>query len=133
MWPWFHEFMGAVRFKNYIATFVTGTVIVEDRKHPTMRGIDSPFVIEDEEWYTYDVSPRPNVHVLASVDEKTYSPPSDIKMGDHPVVWTNQRYKARIVYIFMGHHPGLFDNQAFTNIFRNAIFWAAGAEENSKE
>ena len=34
------------------------------------------------EWYTYDKSPRPNVRVLASVDEATYTPASDIKMGD---------------------------------------------------
>lgn len=132
MWPWFHEFMGEVRFKNYIATFVTGTVTVEDRKHPAMSGVDSPFVIENEEWYTYDTSARPHVHVLASVDEKTYSPSTDIKMGDHPVIWTNEHYKARNIYIFMGHHPELFDNQAFTKIFRNSIFWAAGRQENSK-
>ena len=126
MWPWFHQFMGGIRFKNYIATFVTGMVIVEDKNHPAMRGIASPFVIENEEWYTYDTSPRPNVHVLASVDEKTYKPSTDLKMGDHPVIWTNEHYKAKNIYIFMGHHPELFDNQAFTNIFKNSILWAAG-------
>jgi type 1 glutamine amidotransferase len=25
----------------------------------------------------------------------------------------------------MGHHPELFDNTAFTTLFRNSIFWAA--------
>ena len=126
MWPWFHEFMGGVRFKNYIATFVTGTVTIEDKNHPAMKGVKSPFVIENEEWYTYDQSPRPNVHVLASVDEKTYTPSADIKMGDHPVIWTNDHLKARNIYIFMGHHAELFDNAAFTQIFKNSIFWAAG-------
>jgi type 1 glutamine amidotransferase len=76
MWPWFHEFMGGVRFKNYIATFVTGAVMVEDK--------------------------------------------------DHPVIWTNERVKARTVYIFMGHHPELLENQAFTQIFKNSLFWAVG-------
>jgi type 1 glutamine amidotransferase len=131
MWPWFHDFMGGVRFKDYIATFVTGTVTVEDPRHPTMKNIPSPFVVEDEEWYTYDTTPRPNVHVLASVDEKTYTPATSIKMGDHPVIWTNEHYKARNIYIFMGHHPELFGNQAFTLIFRNSIFWAAGVTEKS--
>jgi uncharacterized protein len=129
MWPWFHEFMGGVRFKNYIATFVTGTVSVEDKNHPAMKDIASPFVIEKEEWYTYDTSPRPSVHVLASVDEKTYVPSTDLKMGDHPVIWTNEHYKARNIYIFMGHHPELFDNQVFTKIFENSVFWAAGQQE----
>ncbi len=128
MWPWFHDFMGGIRFKDYIATFVTGTVTVEAPDHPVMRGVPSPFVIKDEEWYTYDKSPRPNVHVLASVDEKTYTPDTDKKMGDHPVIWSNEHLKARNVYIFMGHRPEHFGNPAYTKIFTNAIFWAAGEE-----
>jgi type 1 glutamine amidotransferase len=126
MWAWFHAFMGGIRFKDYIATFSTGQVNVEDRNHPVMRGVASPFIIENEEWYTYDASPRPNVHVLASVDEATYRPPTAKKMGDHPVIWSNDRLKARNVYIFMGHHGELFQNPAFTRIVRNAVFWAAG-------
>src|SRR5580704_12189852 len=130
IWPWFQQFMGGIRFRNYIATFVSGSVTVEDKNHPAMKDVPSPFVIEKEEWYTYDTSPRPNVHVLASVDEKTYTPSTDLKMGDHPVIWTNEHFKARNIYIFMGHRPGHFDNPAFTKIFRNSIFWAAGQQEN---
>ena len=130
MWPWFHQFMGGIRFKNYIATFVTGEVTIEDKNHPAMKGITSPLVIKDEEWYTYDTSPRPNVHVLASVDEKTYTPATDLKMGDHPVIWTNEHVKARNIYIFMGHRPEHFDNKSFTQIFASSIFWAAGQQEN---
>jgi type 1 glutamine amidotransferase len=63
--------------------------------------------------------------VLASVGENSYSPDSKIKMGDHPVIWTNEQYKARNIYIFMGHHADLFENPAFATIFRNSIFWAA--------
>ena len=125
MWPWFHRFMGGIRFKDYIATFATGRVNVEAPKHPVLRGVPSPFVIENEEWYTYDASPRRNVQVLASVDEGSYRPETPIRMGDHPVVWSNPRVKARNVYIFMGHHAELFENPSFTRIFRNAVFWAA--------
>lgn len=125
MWAWFWEFMGQIRFKNYIATFASAKVNIEDRKNPVMKGIPAAFTIDKEEWYTYDKSPRPNVHVIASVDESTYKPDSDIKMGDHPVIWTNPKYKARNIYIFMGHDPGLFNNTAYTTLFRNAIFWAS--------
>ena len=126
MWQWFSEFMGDIRYKNYIPTFAGAKVNVEDATHPAMNGIASSFMIEKEEWYTYNKSPRPNVHVIASVDEHTYSPDSDIKMGDHPVIWTNLDYKARNIYIFMGHSPDLFNNAAYRTIFRNSIFWAAG-------
>ncbi|NCD69579.1 ThuA domain-containing protein [Mucilaginibacter agri] len=125
MWQWFSQFMGGIQFKNYIATFVQGKVNVEDTQHPVMKGVPASFLIKQEEFYTYNKSPRPNVHVIASVDENTYTPNSDIKMGDHPVAWTNPHYKARNLYIFMGHSPNLFDNTAYTTLFRNAIFWAA--------
>ena len=125
MWDWYSQFMGGIRYKNYIATFVQGTVNVEDKQHPVMKGIPSSFIIKKEEFYTYDKSPRPNVHVLAGVDESSYIPNSDIKMGDHPVIWTNEHYKARNIYIFMGHSPILFDDPVYKKLFTNAIFWAA--------
>ena len=125
MWPWFSDFMGGIRFTSYIPTFADGTVTVEDPSHPVMKGVTTPFVIHHEEWYTWDKSPRANVHVLASVNENTYTPDTKIKMGDHPVIWTNENHKARNIYIFMGHHADLFDNPAFTAIFKNSIFWAA--------
>jgi uncharacterized protein len=126
MWPWFSQFMGDIRFTNYIPKFATATVVVEDTSHPAMKGLGGSFVVNDEEWYTYNQSPRPNVHVLAHVDESTYSPDTNIKMGgDHPVVWTNQHVKARNIYIFMGHRPEHFQNPAFITLFTNSIFWAA--------
>ncbi len=126
MWPWFSEFMGKIKYKNYIPTFVAGTVHVEEAAHPCMKDVPGTFVISKEEWYTWDQSPRPNVRVLASVDESSYSPTSSNKMGDHPVIWTNEKVAARNVYIFMGHGPDLIENKTFTTILRNAILWGAG-------
>ncbi len=125
MWKWFSDFMGGIKFENYIATFANAKVNVEDKLHPVMKGIPTDFLINKEEWYTYNKSPRENVHILASVDENTYQPDSKIKMGDHPVVWTNDHFKSRNVYIFMGHAPELFENEAYTTLLRNSIFWAA--------
>lgn len=125
MWDWYSKFMGDIVWKDYIPAFAQGTVNIEDKKHPSMKGIHSPFVIEKEEWYTYNKSPRPNVHVIASVDESTYKPDGKVKMGDHPVIWTNLNFPARNIYIFMGHSPDLFDNKAYTQLFKNSIFWAA--------
>jgi len=125
MWPWFSSFMGGIRWTNYIPGFASAKVRVESPTHPVMKGVTPEFMVKDEEWYTYDRSPRGNVHVLASVDEHTYNPDTKIKMGDHPVIWSNEHVKARNVYIFMGHHPDLFENSSFTTIFHNAILWAA--------
>lgn len=125
MWPWFSRLMGDIRFTNYIAGFASGKVTVEDSTHAVMKGVQASFVIAKEEWYTWNKSPRLNVQVLAHVEEDSYAPASTIKMGDHPVIWTNPHVRARNVYIFMGHGPDLFDNVAYTTLFRNAIFWAS--------
>lgn len=125
MWDWFSQFMGGIRFTNYIGDFAAGEVQVEDSLHPIMRGLPRRFTIQREEWYTWNKSPRSQVQVLASVDERTYQPRSHITMGDHPVVWTNPHVKARNVYIFMGHGPDLLDNPAYTRLVSNAINWAA--------
>ncbi len=123
MWQWFSDFMGGVRFKNYIAPLADGTLIVEDVQHPVMKDVPASFVVPDDEWYIYDKSPRPNVHVLANVDESSYTPASDIKMGDHPVVWVNENKKARNVYFQIGHSSKLYETEGFTTMFRNAINW----------
>jgi len=125
MWQWFSTFMGGIRWKNYIARFARATVHVEDRQNPVMHGVPDSFIVQKEEWYVYDKSPRPNVHVIASVDEASYRPDTTIKMGDHPVIWSNEKVKARNIYIFMGHAPVLFDDSVYRRIFRNAVFWAA--------
>jgi hypothetical protein len=99
MWTWFSEFMGGIRWKNYVARLVSGSVTVEDKKHPAMQGLPATFVIDREEWYTYDKNPRPKVHVLASVDESTYNPRTDTTMGDHPVIWTKPGHEgAKYLY-----------------------------------
>ena len=83
MWPWFSAFLGKIRYKNYIAETTEGTVQVEDRQHPVMQNVPGTFVVAEDEWYTYESDPRPNVHVLAHVDECSYTVKTDVKMGDH--------------------------------------------------
>ena len=124
LWKWFSDFMGGITFKNYIAPLADGTVSVESAAHPVMAGVPATFVLPDDEWYTYDVSPRPNVEVIASVDENSYTPASDVRMGDHPVVWTNPSKKARNIYFQPGHSPRLFESDSFRQMFSNAIGWA---------
>jgi type 1 glutamine amidotransferase len=123
MWDWFSDFMGKIRYKNYIAEKSDGTVQVEDRVHPVMRGVPGTFVIPDDEWYTYETNPRPNVQVLAHVDEASYTLKTDIKMGDHPVIWSNPAKRARNVYFQFGHSKLLFENAAFIQLLENSLRW----------
>jgi type 1 glutamine amidotransferase len=125
--------MGGIKFKNYIAKRVSGTVHVEAADHPAFQGVAPDFVIDEEEWYTFDKNPRPNVHVLANVDEASYTPEANVNnvtMGDHPVVWSNEKMKARNIYFLMGHHPSLMKNENFVKLLGNSILWCA--EKNQK-
>ena len=128
MWEWFSQFMGGIKWKNYIAARARATVHIEDKNHPVMKGLPESFSLPDDEWYTYDKDPREKVHVIANVDESSYDPPSDIKMGDHPVIWSNKTVKARNIYFQMGHHANLFHSPEFKKMFANAILWAAGVQ-----
>lgn len=125
MWEWFSNFMGGIRFSNYIEPLADGTVRVEDTKHPLFKGVEPAFTIPDDEWYTYDRNPRDAeyIHILANVDEDSYTPTSDIRMGDHPVIWTNTAVKARNVYFQFGHSPKLLENDNFKTLLLNAIDW----------
>lgn len=125
LWTWYGTFLGGINYKNYIASFAEGTVHLEDSIHPVLKGVPKTFLVTTDEWYTFDRSPRPNVRVLAKVDESSYKPPSTLKMGDHPVIWTNEKYKARNLFLFIGHHPNLYQNEAYKTLLRNAILWAA--------
>jgi type 1 glutamine amidotransferase len=132
LWHWFSDFMGGIRFKNYIAEKAAGTVRVEAPEHPVMKGVRQSFTVPDDEWYIFDRNPRPQVQVLANVDELSYRPASDIKMGDHPVIWTNPNKPARNVYFLIGHSGALFDLKDFTTMFSNAIQWAATGNAEAK-
>lgn len=123
LWDWFSQFLGGIVYQNYIAEKADGVMTVEMPEHPVMQGVDTKFIIPDDEWYIYDHSPRGKVDVLASVDESTYSIDTKIKMGDHPVVWSNPNVKARNIYFQIGHSEKLYQTEDFTRMFHNAIKW----------
>ncbi len=118
-WRWFEDFLGGIVYSPHPA-FQKAAVIVEDRRHPAMKSLPARIELSDE-WYEFDRSPRPNVRVLAAVDEKTYK--QTRPMGDHPIIWCNEKYR-RMIYIGIGHSPDLIQDQAYTALLRDAILWA---------
>jgi type 1 glutamine amidotransferase len=124
MWPWFSDFLGGIRWKNYVAARADGEIHIEQKDHPIFRKLPSHFNLPGEEWYTFDKNPRDKALVLATVDENSYRPASDIKMGDHPVIWSNPQKKAQNIYFLFGHHGGLFQSKEFRQLMTNTMQWA---------
>lgn len=118
-WQWFEDFMGGVIYSPHPA-YQKGTVIVEDRKHPATKNLPATFEVSDE-WYEFNKSPRPNVRILATADELSYK--QNKPMGDHPIIWTNEKYR-RMIYIGIGHDLSVFTNQNYVTLLRDAILWA---------
>ena len=118
-WSWFETFLGGVVYSPHPA-LQRGTLVIEDRSHPITKNLPERMEVTDE-WYEYDRSPRPNVHVLATADETTYK--QNKPMGDHPLVWTNPAFR-RMVYIGIGHDPSVCADPSYRVLLRDAIRWA---------
>ena len=119
-WQWFEAFMGGVTYSPHPG-FQKAILLIEDPNHPVTKGLPAQCVIADE-WYEFNKSPRPNVHVLATADESSYK--QNKSMGDHPIIWVNENFW-RMVYIGIGHDPYLWEDTNFKTLIRNSILWAA--------
>jgi len=69
-WPFYGRLVGAWFDKH--PPVQRATVRVEDRDHPATRHLDTAWVRTDE-WYNFRTNPRPDVRVLATVDESSCS------------------------------------------------------------
>ena len=133
-WAWYTQMMGA-RFIGH-PPVQEARLIIENRDHPaTSFFTDSVWVIEDE-WYSFDRNPRPDVHVLISIDESSYYIDDSIlvdgvsqRMGDHPMVWYRYAGKGRVFQTALGHTFELYTDPLFLNHIRGAIVWTAGRED----
>ncbi|MES3017817.1 MAG: ThuA domain-containing protein [Bacteroidota bacterium] len=123
-WQWFEDFMGGITYSPHPA-FQKGTLLIEDRNHPATKDMPSKIEISDE-WYEWSKSPRNNVRVLAVADELSYK--QTITMGDHPLIWTNERYP-KTIYIGVGHDPSVLENPDYVTLLKNSIVWGASKKK----
>lgn len=100
-------------------------IIVEDRSSPAVRGWGRS-VNRTDEWYGFLTNPRPHVHVIASVDEKTYTPGAGAMGGDHPVVWCQSYQGGRSVYTALGHPVTAWSDPMFLRHILGGIELAMG-------
>ncbi|MBA6411901.1 ThuA domain-containing protein [Parahaliea sp. F7430] len=138
-WPWYMENLIGAKFTAHIMgpQFQTARVLVEDEQHPLMLGLPSEWEHE-EEWYSWESSPRVNgFHVLATVDEDSYSPvvklfnkERSLRMDDHPVIWSNCVGKGRSIYSALGHSAESFDQSEHRKLLENALAWTLGLSDS---
>ncbi|MEU8163281.1 ThuA domain-containing protein [Micromonospora parva] len=121
-WQWYGGLVGAY-FASHPAE-QTVTVKVADQVHPSTATLPQRWSRFDE-LYNYRTNPRGNAHVLATLDESTYSGGS---MGaDHPISWCQNYSGGRAWYTGLGHTDASYTEAAFRQHLLGGIRTAAGA------
>ena len=129
-WRWYVDTLIGAQFIGIAngPQFQQAMIKVEDRNDPATRLLPKNWSRVDE-WYSFAASPRAKVHVLAAVDESTYSPMAgtkDLRMGDHPVVWKHCVGSGRVFYSALGHATSTYEEPLHLALLRGGIEWAAG-------
>lgn len=119
-WPWYTELVGA-RFTGH-PELQAARLVVEDRQHPATAHLNAEWHREDE-WYEFDRNPRAQARVLISADESSYRGGG---MGDHPLVWCQERGASRSFYSALGHSAEHFREPMFQKHLLGGIRWVLG-------
>jgi len=141
-WRWYVDTLIGAQFIGHPMgpQLQQATVHIEDTTHPATRELGDTWVRTDE-WYSFAGDPRDKgLHVLATVDENTYSPVmsllfihKDLRMGDHPIIWVHCIGAGRAFYSALGHTPSTYSEPKHVKLLEGAIAWAAGLEGTSCE
>ncbi|GIH53042.1 Glucose/arabinose dehydrogenase, beta-propeller fold [Microbispora rosea] len=123
-WAWYGKLVGAY-FKQHPA-IQQATVKVEDPAHPSTKDLSTTWSRTDE-WYDYQTNPRGTVHVLTSLDEKSYS--GGTMGADHPNTWCQDYDGGRSWYTGLGHQKENYTEANFLKLLLGGIKTAAGAEK----
>ena len=125
-WAWYGGLVGAYFVDHpYIQQ---ATVDVAGKSTAATAPLPNKWVRTDE-WYNFNINPRPNVRVLATVDEKSYNPVgfSGHSMGaDHPIAWCHPYDGGRSVYTAMGHTIESYSEPLYLQHLEGGIEMAAG-------
>ncbi|MGW7082542.1 ThuA domain-containing protein [Streptomyces sp. NPDC054871] len=123
-WPFYGGLAGAY-FQSHPA-IQPAKVRVEDHGHPSTAHLPGVWDRTDE-WYNYRSNPRDRAHVLASLDESSYSGGS--MSGDHPIAWCQDYQGGRSFYTGSGHTKESFADPAYRTHLLGGIRWATGAAQ----
>lgn len=122
-WPWYGDLLGNGAWFHSHPHNQTATIRIEDPDHPATAHLGPTWQVYDE-WYNYRANPRSTVHVLATLDESTYTGGN---MGaDHPIAWCQYHDGGRAFYTGRGHTAEAWGEDAFQKHVLGAIRWAAG-------
>ena len=120
-WPWYGRLVGAW-FASH-PQIQHATIRIEDADHPSTKGLPASWE-RAVEWYNFRSDPRGAVHVLANLDESTYT--GGAMGSDHPIAWCQNVDGGRSWYTAMGHTRESYAEPLFRLHLWGGIESAAG-------
>jgi type 1 glutamine amidotransferase len=130
-WDWYADTLIGARFLGHpeAPQFQEARITIEDRDSGIVSGLGAGWSMTDE-WYSFMTNPRARgARVLAALDERSYNPGEALKMGDHPIAWTQCIGSGRSFYSAIGHRPETYSDSRHVALLERAIAWAAGEGE----
>ena len=123
-WSWYGQLVGAYfdRVHGH-SRVVQASVHVVDSTHSSTRMLPKLWIRTDE-WYNFASNPQKAVHVLMTVDEKTYV--GGVMGADHPIAWYHAFDGGRSWYTAMGHTSESYKEPLFLAHLWGGILYAAG-------
>jgi type 1 glutamine amidotransferase len=120
-WAWYGQLVGSF-FESHPA-IQSASIQIQDLTNPSTSGLPQIWQRNDE-WYNFVSNPRGSVHVLAKLDESTYS--GGTMGADHPIAWCQALAGGRSWYTAGGHTKESYTEKLFIQHLLGGIQYAMG-------
>ncbi|HEY5393048.1 MAG TPA: ThuA domain-containing protein [Hanamia sp.] len=123
-WQWYGNLSGAY-FGGHPAQ-QTATLNIVDRKNISTKHLPNPWIRKDE-WYSFKWMAK-DLHVLITIDEKSYDLGKIKPMGYHPMAWYHEYDGGRAFYTELGHTEESYTDPLYLRHILGGIEYAMGTK-----
>lgn len=123
-WQWYGNLSGAY-FGGHPAQQVA-TLNIVDRKNISTKHLPNPWIRKDE-WYSFKWMAK-DLHVLITIDEKSYDLGKIKPMGYHPMAWYHEYDGGRAFYTELGHVEESYTDPLYLWHILGGIEYAMGTK-----
>ncbi|MGH2710502.1 MAG: ThuA domain-containing protein [Actinomycetota bacterium] len=125
-WSDYGDIVGAYFLAHPHTGVATNTV--EDTTNPLVAHIPAQYPL-NEEYYRFQLDPRPNVHVLTSLNRETAGQVGSVYVDHQPTTWCQEIAGGRSFYTAWGHFDASFTNPQVWQMLVQGLRWAGGRLE----
>ena len=126
-WPWYGNLSGAY-FGGHPSQ-QAATLNIADSENIATKHLPNPWIRKDE-WYSFKWMAA-DLHVLITIDEKSYDLNKIEPMGYHPMAWYHEYDGGRAFYTELGHVEESYTDPLYLRHILGGIAYAMGTKDYS--